>query len=160
MASSLVRQRSFQLLTKDFEVGFLTHLRVHLDGLRSYLLEVGCNKTGRVGVGEFCVLFGIDWCVFGSVNGTLRCWEKPDIDSAAKKLLKPDEDEGFKGWNFHLRGNRIYLARGIYHKDVDGNCCPSRGGIVAELLPKDGRLELTKIQRVSAPEYQRWLWMP
>jgi hypothetical protein len=109
---------------------------------------------GPEGTGDY-----IRWCVFGSVGNGLDCWKVPDVDAAAKALIKADEDFCCKDWNLHIVGRKIVLAEGIYRKG-DGNCCPSRGGIVAELTPKKGEFALTNTYRVTPKEYRRWVWRP
>ena len=97
----------------------------------------------------------IEWHVIGESNGALKEWKPPDYDGPAGKLLRPDEDFGYKDWNFHIQGNEILLARGIYQKD-DGNCCPSRGGVLVRLRPIDGGFKVVTALRISKPEYFRW----
>ena len=97
----------------------------------------------------------IDWHVISESNGTLKEWEPPDYDGPTEKLLRSDEDFCCKDWNFHMQGNEIVLARGIYKKG-DGNCCPSRGGVVVHLRPADNAFKLVSAARISKPEYDRW----
>lgn len=102
-----------------------------------------------------------DWHVLSEANGQLHEWTWPDYDSPAEKLLREDEDFCCKEWNFHLRGHELVLARGIYRKNLrDGNCCPSRGGVLVWLRPiRDGFL-VRKVQRIGKPEYYRWWSSP
>jgi hypothetical protein len=102
----------------------------------------------------------IDWHVISEVNGQLHEWTWPDYNAPAEKLLRGDEDFCCKEWNFHLRGHDIFLAEGIYRKDEDGNCCPSRGGVLVRLKPIQNGFKLVNVQRISRPEYQRWLSQP
>ncbi len=94
--------------------------------------------------------------VIGEVNGQLREWTWPAYDTAAEKLLHADEDLCCKEWNFHLRGREVILAAGIYRKDHDGNCCPTRGGVVVRLLPVQDGFKIASVQRVGVPDYSRW----
>ena len=80
---------------------------------------------------------------------------EPDYDALSKKLLKVDEDFCCKEWNLHLRGKNVVLARGIYHKDEDGNCCPSRGGVLVWLQPVQVGFKVVRVQRISGAEYDR-----
>ncbi|HXE06108.1 MAG TPA: hypothetical protein VN579_08990 [Bryobacteraceae bacterium] len=99
----------------------------------------------------------IDWHVISESKGALEEWKKPDYDGPAQKLLGSDEDFCCKDWNFHLEGNDVVLARGIYRKG-DGNCCPSRGGVLVRLQPTNGAFKLVSAARISKPEYDRWSW--
>jgi len=98
----------------------------------------------------------VDWHVLSEVNGQLHEWTWPDYDAPAEKLLRADENFCCKAWNFHLRGHDIFLAEGIYHKDQDGNCCPSRGGVLVRLKPIRNGFKLDTVQRISWREYYRW----
>lgn len=111
--------------------------------------------TGSSGTND-----AVDWSVLSEVNGELREWTWPDYDAPAEKLLRADEDFCCKEWNFHLRGHDIVLARGIYHKRFDGNCCPTRGGVLVLLKPIHERFKLVSVQRISSPEYDRWRSKP
>ena len=102
----------------------------------------------------------VDWHVLSEVKGQLREWTWPDYDAPAERLLRADENFCCKAWNFHLLGHDIFLAEGIYHKDEDGNCCPSRGGVLVRLKPIRNGFKLESVQRISRPEYQRWLSKP
>ncbi|HMI50506.1 MAG TPA: hypothetical protein VK525_03275 [Candidatus Saccharimonadales bacterium] len=102
----------------------------------------------------------IDWHVFSEVNGQPQEWTWPDYNAPAEKLLHADENFCCKTWNFHLRGHDIFLAEGIYHKDEDGNCCPSRGGVLVGLKPIRYGFKLESVQRISKPEYHGWLSQP
>jgi hypothetical protein len=102
----------------------------------------------------------IDWHVLSEVNGQLHEWTWPDYDAPAVKLLRADENFCCKAWNFHLRGHDIFLAEGIYHKDEDGNCCPSRGGVLVWLKPIQEGFKLVSVRRISMPEYYRWRSQP
>ncbi len=97
----------------------------------------------------------IDWHVIGESNGALKEWKPPDYDGPAKNLLNADEDFCCKDWNFHLQGNEIVLARGIYQKG-EGNCCPSRGGVLVRLQPADDGFKLVSVVRIDKPEYEVW----
>jgi hypothetical protein len=96
----------------------------------------------------------IDWHVVGESNGALEEWKVPDYDGPAEKLLRSDENFGYKDWNFHMQGNEIALARGIYLKG-EGNCCPGRGGVVVRLRPTQNEFELISAVRIDKPEYYR-----
>lgn len=100
-----------------------------------------------------------DWHIVGEHNGKLQEWKHPDYDSSSAELLGRDEEFG-KDWNFHLRGNEIFLARGIYHKGLDGNCCPSRGGILVHLHPIANGFDLAKVERISKTAYHYWERQP
>jgi hypothetical protein len=102
----------------------------------------------------------IDWHVLSEMEGKLHEWTWPDYNAPAEKLLRADENFCCKEWNFHLRERDISLARGIYHKDQDGNCCPSRGGVLAWLQPIQGKFKLVSLQRISRPKYERWKSQP
>jgi hypothetical protein len=97
----------------------------------------------------------IDWHVIGESNGVLKEWKPPDYDGPAEKLLRADEDFCCKDWNFHLEENEIVLARGIYKKG-EGNCCPTRGGVLVRLQPADGGFKLVSVVRISKHEYEIW----
>jgi hypothetical protein len=102
----------------------------------------------------------IDWHVLSEVNGQLHEWRWPNYNAPAEKLLRADEDFCCKEWNLHLRGQDIVLARGIYEKEEDGNCCPSRGGVLVWLKPIQEGFKLVSVQRISKPEYYRWRSQP
>ena len=76
--------------------------------------------TASAGTGD-----DIDWHVISESNGALVEWKPQDYEGPAEKLLRSDEDFCCKDWNFHIQGNEIVLARGIYRKG-EANCCPSR----------------------------------
>jgi hypothetical protein len=95
----------------------------------------------------------IDWHVLGESNGALKEWKPPDYEGPAERLLRADEDFCCKDWNFHLQGNEIVLARGIYQKG-EGNCCPSRGGVLVRLQPADDGFKLASVVRISKSEYE------
>ncbi len=125
--------------------------------LRLEMLDLAGNHipqllvlTGAAGTGE-----DIDWHVIGESNGTLMEWKVPNYDGPAEKLLRRDEDFCCKDWNFHLQGNEILLAEGIYREN-DGNCCPSAGGVLVRLRPTQNAFELVSVVRISKPEYYRW----
>ncbi|MGH9563161.1 MAG: hypothetical protein ACRD3S_17040, partial [Terracidiphilus sp.] len=99
----------------------------------------------------------IQWHVIGESKDVLQEWKSPDYDAAAEKLLRPGENFCCKDWNFHLQGNEIILPRGIYGRN-DGNCCPSRGGVLVRLQPVDDGFKLESALRISKPEYHRWSW--
>lgn len=107
--------------------------------------------TGSVGTDD-----RIEWHVLSELNGQLNQWTWPDYDAPAEKLLRADEDFCCKEWDLHLRGRDIVLARGIYHKGEDGNCCPSRGGVLVGLKPIQARFKVMSIRRINGPEYKRW----
>jgi hypothetical protein len=98
--------------------------------------------------------------VISESNGALEEWKLPDYDVSAEKLLRPDEDFCCKDWNLHVQGSEIVLARGIYHKGVDGNCCPSRGGVLVRLMPAHNAFKVVNTVRISKPEYYRWREQP
>jgi hypothetical protein len=101
----------------------------------------------------------IGWHLIGDSNGELHEWKIPDYDAASQNLLRADEDFCCKDWNLHLAGRAIFLARGIYHKG-EGNCCPSRGGILVHLEPEHKSLALAKVERLSRSEYYKWRSQP
>jgi hypothetical protein len=102
----------------------------------------------------------VAWHVISESNSTLEEWTPPDYDTPAEKLLRPDEDFCCKDWNFHIQGSEVILARGIYHKGIDGNCCPSRGGVLVRLKPAQNAFKLVNIVRISKPEYDHWRDQP
>jgi hypothetical protein len=102
----------------------------------------------------------IDWHILSEVNGQLYEWTWPDYNALTEKLLLADEGFCCKEWNFHLHGQDIVLARGIYRKNEDGNCCPSRGGVLVRLKPIQEKFKLVSVQRIGRPEYYRWRSQP
>jgi hypothetical protein len=92
-------------------------------------------------------------------DGTLKEWTWPDLDPSLERLLQGGEHTCCKDWNYHLLEDELVLARGIYKKN-DGNCCPSRGGIVARLRPTSGRFEIIEVKRVTLEEYASWRFKP
>ena len=111
--------------------------------------------TGSAGTND-----RIDCHVLSEVNDQLHEWKWPGYDARAERLLRADESFCCKEWNFHLRGHDIVLARGIYRKNEDGNCCPSRGGALVWLKPSQDRFKLVSVQRISRPECYRWRSQP
>jgi hypothetical protein len=101
-----------------------------------------------------------DWHILSEVKDQLHEWTWPDYNAPAEKLLRADEGFCCKEWNFHLRGHDIVLAAGIYDKGEDGNCCPSRGGVLVRLKPIQEKFKLVSIQRITRPEYYRWRSQP
>lgn len=110
--------------------------------------------TGSGGTGD-----EEDWQIIGETGGKLKEWAKPDYDRPAQKLLHPDETFCCKDWNLHLQGRDIFLARGIY-RNGDGNCCPTRGGILVHLTPYPHELKISSMTRISKDEYYRWWYKP
>jgi hypothetical protein len=100
-----------------------------------------------------------DWHVLSATKGQLREWTMPDYQSPANKFLRRHETFCCKEWNFHLRGTQLYAAAGIY-REGDGNCCPTRGGVLAHLRPVEGRFELVSEKRIDIAEYYRWRDQP
>jgi hypothetical protein len=93
----------------------------------------------------------LDWCLLGKRGAGLGCWDAPDIEVPANKLLRPDEDFGFHGWSYARSSSVLRLMRGVYRQGVDPNCCPSRGNVVVKLVPRDGKLAMGQVTR-SAPK--------
>jgi hypothetical protein len=102
----------------------------------------------------------IKWCVLGWTVAGLRCWKAPDVDDAAHNLIREDEDLCCKGWTLKLAAGRIVIGEGVYHKGVDANCCPSRGGVFLELSPEGDSFGISKAWRTDAPTYDRWARFP
>ena len=153
-ASRRVRVTNANFSTTFFQYRDDQILRVeNLDLLGDHIPEL-LVMTGSAGTDD-----RITWHVISESNGTLYEWKPPNYDAAAEKLLGPDEDFCCKSWNFHLQGSDILVARGIYHKG-DGNCCPSRGGVIVRLEPARGALKLANAQRISKPEYDHWKSQP
>jgi hypothetical protein len=153
-ASRRVRVTNANFSTTFFQYRDDQILRVeNLDLLGDHIPEL-LVITGSAGTDD-----RITWHVISEANGTLYEWKPPNYDAAAEKLLGPDEDFCCKSWNFHLQGSDILVARGIYHKG-DGNCCPSRGGVIVRLEPARGALKLANAQRISKPEYDHWKSQP
>ena len=100
-----------------------------------------------------------DWHIISESNGKLHEWTFPDYDSASEKLLRSDEDFCCKDWNYHLRERELFLVRGIYHKG-DGNCCPTRGGVLVRLRPVNGEFTIANVRRLNRAEYYRWWKQP
>jgi hypothetical protein len=149
-----VRVMDSNFSTIFFEYGDDEILRVeNLDLLGDHIPEL-LVMTGSAGTDDRTT-----WHIISEVNGKLYGWEPANYNAAAKKLLGPDEDFCCKDWNFHLQGSHIFLARGIYHKG-DGNCCPSRGGVVVRLAPTRGAFKLKNTQRVGKSEYEHWRSAP
>jgi hypothetical protein len=129
--------------------------------LRLEMLDLLGNHVPQVlvltmagGTGDY-----IGWHVISESNSALEEWKLPDYDRPAEKLLGPDEDFGFKDWNFHMQGNEILLARGVYKKG-EGNCCPSRGGVLVRLRPTQNAFKLVGAVRINKPQYYRWRDQP
>jgi hypothetical protein len=95
------------------------------------------------------------WHILSESQGELQEWHWPELEASAAKLLHTDEDFCCKEWNIHLVDHEIFLAEGIYRKG-EGNCCPSRGGVLVRLKAKEGLLKISKVERISAKEYDRW----
>jgi hypothetical protein len=111
------------------------------DGVQELLILMRHEGTGAY----------LDWCVLGAKGSGLGCWDAPALDSAASKLLRADEDFGFHGWQLSAQPRALRLERRIYHKGVDPNCCPTRGSVVARLVPRaGGRLVLEQLTRSAA----------
>jgi hypothetical protein len=92
----------------------------------------------------------LDWCLLAKKGAGLGCWDAPDVEAPAKKLLRPDEDFGFHGWQLSAQPHTLLLTRGIYRKGVDPNCCPSRGSVVVRIVPREGRLVASSVSRSAA----------
>lgn len=102
----------------------------------------------------------VSWHVLSGIKGQLQEWVWPGYEALAEKLLRADEDFCCKEWNLHLHDRDIALARGIYLKDEDGNCCPSRGGVLVRLKPVQDGFKLVSVQRISRQEYESWRSQP
>ena len=100
-----------------------------------------------------------DWHIISEKKGQLFEWTWPNYDAPAHKLLRPGEDFCCKEWNFHLLGNDVYLARGIYSSG-EGNCCPSRGGVLIHLKPAEGSFRIASVGRISKDAYYHWRDQP
>ena len=151
--------------------GDIDGLRVRVMDDNEVLYEFGDSEILHVGqiellngqVPQLLIVTGssgtrdnVDWHVLSEVNDQLHEWTWPDYDAPAVKLLRPDENFCCKAWNFHVRGHDIFLAEEIYNKDKDGNCCPSRGGVLVRLKPIRNGFKLESVQRISWREYYRW----
>lgn len=101
----------------------------------------------------------IDWHIIGESGGKLDEWTWPNLDKASERLLRADEDFCCKEWNFHLQGKDILVVRGIYRKG-DGNCCPSRGGVLVRINAIQRTLRLASVRRIGKPEYDQWTRQP
>ena len=124
-----------------FLIEKLTPTDLDADGAQELIIVMRFEGTGGY----------LDWCLLAKKGAGVGCWDVPDIDAAAKKLLLADEDFGFHGWQLRTLPRALRLTRGVYRKGVDPNCCPSRGSVVMTLVPRDGKLALGPVTR-SAPK--------
>jgi hypothetical protein len=116
------------------------------NGLQELLIVMRREGTGAY----------LEWCLLGRKGRSIGCWDPPDLEAAAGKLLAADEDFGFHGWRLRALPGGLRLERGVYRKGVDPNCCPTRGSVVVTLAPRDGALALANVTRTSArPAAQR-----
>jgi hypothetical protein len=111
------------------------------DGAQELLIQMRRQGTGGY----------LEWCLVARKGAGLGCWDAPDIDAPARKLLRADEDFGFHGWELRAQPGRLRLTRGIYRKGIDPNCCPTRGNVVVTLVPRQGALAVAGTTRVAAP---------
>ena len=110
------------------------------DGAQELLIQMRREGTGGY----------LDWCLLAKKGAGLGCWDAPNMDAPARKLLRPDEDFGFHGWQLRAQPNALLLTRGIYHRGVDPNCCPTRGSVVVRIVPREGRLVASSLWRSAA----------
>jgi hypothetical protein len=110
------------------------------DGAQELLIQMRREGTGAY----------LDWCLLAKKGAGLGCWDTPDVEASSRKLLRPDEDFGFRGWELTTQPGGLRLTRGIYHKGVDPNCCPSRGSVVVRIVAREGRLVASSISRSAA----------
>jgi hypothetical protein len=93
-----------------------------------------------------------EWCLAGRKGGAIGCWDSPDLEAPAKKLLGSDEAFGGSGWRLRALRRALRLERSVYHEGVDPNCCPTRGSVVVRLRPAaGGRLAIAAVTR-RAPD--------
>jgi hypothetical protein len=110
------------------------------DGAQELLIQMHGEGTGGY----------LDWCLLGKKGAGLGCWDAPDVEPPAKRLLRKDEDFGFHGWELRAQPSTLLLTRGIYRKGVDPNCCPTRGSVVVRIVPREGRLVASSVSRSAA----------
>ena len=110
------------------------------NGLQELLIVMRREGTGAY----------LDYCLLGRKGKAIGCWDPPDLDAAASKLLAADEDFGFLGWQLRALPRGLRLEHGIYHKGVDPNCCPTRGTVVVTLAPREGALAVASVTRTAA----------
>jgi hypothetical protein len=110
------------------------------DGLQELLIVMRHEGTGAY----------LEWCLLARKGRGIGCWDAPDLDAAASRLLGRDEDFGFHGWQLRELRNGLRLERSIYHKGVDPNCCPTRGSVVATLAPRGGALAVESLTRTAS----------
>jgi hypothetical protein len=92
----------------------------------------------------------LEWCLLGRKGRGIGCWDSPDLEAPAAKLLAADEDFGFHGWQLRELRDGLRLERSVYHKGVDPNCCPTRGSVVVTLAARNGALAIASITRTAA----------
>lgn len=107
------------------------------DGLQEILVVMRHEGTGAF----------TEWCLAGRKGTGIGCWDNPELEAPAARLLGPDEDFGARGWQLRVLPRGLRLERTIYHTGVDPNCCPSRGTVVVELAPRAGKLEISAMTR-------------
>lgn len=110
------------------------------NGLQELLIVMRREGTGAY----------LEWCLLGRKGAGIGCWDSPDLEAPAAKLLAADEDFGFHGWQLRAQAGGLRLERSVYHKGVDANCCPTRGTVVAALVPRDGALAVAGLTRAAA----------
>jgi hypothetical protein len=91
----------------------------------------------------------LDWCLLARKAAGVGCWDAPDFEAPAARLLQADEDFGFHGWQLRALPGELRLTRSVYHKGVDPNCCPTRGAVVVSLVPGGAKLVLGRVTRAA-----------
>ncbi|HET8644346.1 MAG TPA: hypothetical protein VFO85_02580 [Vicinamibacteria bacterium] len=107
------------------------------DGLQEVLILMRHEGTGGF----------MEYCLVGRKDAGVGCWPAPDLEAPSARLLQPDEDFGFHGWQVSAVKRGLRLERNIYHKGKDPNCCPTRGSVVVRLAPAGGRLRIEGVAR-------------
>ncbi len=92
-----------------------------------------------------------EWCLLAQkTNGQFSCWheQKGDLGNYLRKSLQPDE-RAKVGWSIASKDGRVFMESYVETTE-DGNCCPSRGKIQVDLIPKDGVLHWSKVTRLAS----------
>lgn len=92
-----------------------------------------------------------EWCLLAqNPDGRFSCWHEQtgDLDNYLRKSLKSDE-RAKVGWSIASEDGRVFMESYVGVPE-DGNCCPSRGKIQVDLIPKDGVLRWSKVARLAS----------
>ncbi len=85
-------------------------------------------------------------CFLAQSNGQISCWkEQPgDIEKYIHRNVLSDESTG--AWVLETKNGKLFTESNVWSND-DPHCCPTRGSIRVEFIPRDGVLYRGVVKR-------------